>query len=385
MCIRDSPGYEIRTTHYAFDFDGPAFARYMRDQLEDHLYQTGDLPLNMTLDTPRQYVEATGEGEIWLDERGLPARLHIHLAYPPEQSGERVEADVQTDFFGFPKTAETVAPTSRILQQTLATARAEAPSVLMAGGSLAFLALLVTSWRSKKVYTAFVIAVVTSMIVTPLLQSHQAYAFSQKLETARAEQERDAEERAALREAEADITPSNWEPHRDPLTQPVDAQPVSGEFSVTGANDPGQRQSVGDNSPDTDTDGLSDEQETLAGTDPTNADSDDDGMPDGGEALILGTNPLSNDSDGDQIYDKVEVDGFEYNGEHWYLNPNDPDTNADGRMDSLECPELIGINSAAASGNTVCDPDGDGLPNPFDADDDNDGVPDEQDLSLIHI
>lgn len=375
------PGYEIRTTHYAFDFDGPAFARYMRDQLEDHLYQTGDLPLNMTLDTPRQYVEATGEGEIWLDERGLPARLHIHLAYPPEQSGERVEADVQTDFFGFPKTAETVAPTSRILQQTLATARAEAPSVLMAGGSLAFLALLVTSWRSKKVYTAFVIAVVTSMIVTPLLQSHQAYAFSQKLETARAEQERDAEERAALREAEADITPSNWEPHRDPLTQPVDAQPVSGEFSVTGANDPGQRQSVGDNSPDTDTDGLSDEQETLAGTDPTNADSDDDGMPDGGEALILGTNPLSNDSDGDQIYDKVEVDGFEYNGEHWYLNPNDPDTNADGRMDSLECPELIGINSAAASGNTVCDPDGDGLPNPFDADDDNDGVPDEQDLT----
>ena len=38
------------------------------------LRASGELPLNMTLDTPRRYVETTGEGEIWLDERGLPAR-----------------------------------------------------------------------------------------------------------------------------------------------------------------------------------------------------------------------------------------------------------------------------------------------------------------------
>ncbi len=36
----------------------------------------------MHLDTSRVYQETTGDGEVWLNELGLPVRLVVHLAYP---------------------------------------------------------------------------------------------------------------------------------------------------------------------------------------------------------------------------------------------------------------------------------------------------------------
>ncbi len=83
--------------------------------------------------------------------------------------------------------------------------------------SLGFLALLVTGYRSQQLYAAVVLAVLASMIVTPLLQSQQAYAFSQKMEETRAEQEREAKGQASRREAEANLTALTWHPHQDPM------------------------------------------------------------------------------------------------------------------------------------------------------------------------
>lgn len=57
---------------------------------------------------------------------------------------------------------------------------------------------------------------------------------------------------------------------------------------------------------DQDGDGLTDAQETAAGTSPTDPDSDNDGINDGDEINIWGTNPLSNNSDGDFIEDGWE-------------------------------------------------------------------------------
>ncbi len=354
----------LRFTHYAFEIDGPAFARHLRDRLEEQLRESGELPLNMTLDTPRRYVETTGEGEVWLDERGLPARLRVHLVYPPEQGGEQVEAEVQTDFSNFPAAERTTSPLgSQTLDEIGTATREAAPSALMLMGTLTFLTILVIYRRSKKVYAIFVLAVAASMIVTPLLQSHQVHAFSQEMSRTQAEQEQRAEAQAERREAMAELTASNWNPHRDPREAGVmrDTSSVVAEAV------------------DADKDGLSDEQESLTGTDPTNADSDGDGLQDGAEALHLGTNPLSDDSDGDQIYDQVEVNGFEYGGKHWYLDPNNPDTNGDGRVDTLECPELV--DTTSVWGDLICDPDGDGTPNPFDHDNDDDEVPDNLDLT----
>ena len=52
---------------------------------------------------------------------------------------------------------------------------------------------------------------------------------------------------------------------------------------------------------------LSDSEELDAGTDPTDSDSDDDGLTDGEEA-DLGTDPVDADSDGDGLTDGEEVD-----------------------------------------------------------------------------
>ena len=57
---------------------------------------------------------------------------------------------------------------------------------------------------------------------------------------------------------------------------------------------------------DADGDGLDDDAEAAAGTDPARADTDDDGLPDG-EELTLGTDPLNADSDGDGYPDGAEV------------------------------------------------------------------------------
>jgi len=74
-----------RFTRYAFDLDGLAFAQHLRDQLESYLRQRGELPLGLTLDSSRVYQQTTGEGELWVDERGLPLRLIMHLSYPEEE------------------------------------------------------------------------------------------------------------------------------------------------------------------------------------------------------------------------------------------------------------------------------------------------------------
>jgi len=89
-------------------------------------------------------------------------------------------------------------------------------------------------------------------------------------------------------------------------------------------------------------------------------DSDADGLPDNVE-LVLGTDPKLKDSDFDTLSDNYEV----FNG----LDPNNPDSNGDGMPDPNE------VNNVSS------DLDGDGVPNAWDWDNDNDGVYDDMDYS----
>lgn len=60
--------------------------------------------------------------------------------------------------------------------------------------------------------------------------------------------------------------------------------------------------------PDSDQDGLTDEEETAGGTDPWNPDTDGDGLIDGHEEVDqYGTDPLKPDTDGDQVSDGTEI------------------------------------------------------------------------------
>jgi hypothetical protein len=60
-------------------------------------------------------------------------------------------------------------------------------------------------------------------------------------------------------------------------------------------------------SEDVDGDGLAVDQETTAGSDPRNPDSDSDGISDGDEVNTYGTDPLRTDSDGDGQADAMEL------------------------------------------------------------------------------
>ncbi len=173
---------------------------------------------------------------------------------------------------------------------------------------------------------------------------------------------------------------------------------------------------VDNNCTDTDGDGIPDIVEQQAGTDPNDADSDDDGVLDGaeinwsedsdGDGLI---NALDSDSDNDGLFDGTEMGlncanpATDPNAKQCIpdadmgttkTNPLDPDTdnggipdgsedfNKNGQIDSGE-----GNPNNPADDSTLVDTDGDGLTdgfetqigsNPMDADTDDDGVPDGQ-------
>lgn len=82
---------------------------------------------------------------------------------------------------------------------------------------------------------------------------------------------------------------------------------------------------------DDDSDGLSNRDETEAGTSPSDADSDDDGLSDGDE-INRGTDPLRPDSDGDGLADGDEV--------RRNLDPRNADTDRDGIPDSQDSEPL---------------------------------------------
>ena len=79
---------------------------------------------------------------------------------------------------------------------------------------------------------------------------------------------------------------------------------------------------------DDDKDGLSQQMERDLGTDPTNPDTDGDGLLDGLEVNQYGTNPKMRDTDGDNISDGDEVNQG--------LNPLNPDTDGNGLADNVD-------------------------------------------------
>jgi hypothetical protein len=125
---------------------------------------------------------------------------------------------------------------------------------------------------------------------------------------------------------------------------------------------------------DRDADGVSNADEIVRGTSPTDPDSDDDGLSDGDEDAA-GSDPLDPDSDDDGLWDGDEI--------AYGADPLDPDTDDDGLSDA---DEVFGYGTDP----TLADTDGDGLDdrreveelgtNPLSGDTDGDGVGDLVDL-----
>jgi subtilase family serine protease/subtilisin-like proprotein convertase family protein len=372
-------------TRYSFEVDGPAFAAHIREQLEQQLRATGELPPGMSLDTPRAYRQMSGQGEIWLDGDGLPLRLQVDLEYPHLETGERIMAEIQTDFSRFQQ-----GPVAALdfvedplawmglhlgLPDTLQEWEQTTPQLIFWLLICGIVVLCAAYRRSKLVYTALVVVVILSMVVTPLLESQQVAAFYEQQEADQLEAEQRQMELAANQEAQDELLSSNWDAQQDPLAASI---PASIDINQTAAFESSQAASASNTAIDTDLDGITDEIEKALNTEVALADSDGDSLDDGVEFMRLGTDPLAKDSDGDGIYDNVEVGGFTYDSKNWYLDPNSADTNNDGRIDTEECPTLVAKTSL---GSNVCqDTDGDKIPDVFDRDDDGDGVSDRIDL-----
>ncbi len=157
---------------------------------------------------------------------------------------------------------------------------------------------------------------------------------------------------------------------------------------------------------DTDGDGLTDGQESDAGTSPDDDDSDDDGLTDGTEAE-LGTDPLDPDSDGDGILDGTELGLDSPEGDDTdaavfvpdadpstTTSPLTPDTDGGGLDDGVEDRNQDGaIDAGEGDPNDPSDDgrdaDGDGISDadeieqgtdPDDPDSDDDGLDDGEEL-----
>ncbi|MEM7114189.1 MAG: LamG-like jellyroll fold domain-containing protein [Chloroflexota bacterium] len=410
----------IAFDRYTFELDGPAFASYMREQMEAELAQRSALPRGVHLNMSDQFVDMVGTGELWVDRRGLPLRLTTDMVLPADNQ-EQTSVQITTDFSDWDQSLSAQAATWHGRLQLNGADMVRQGGVVFASvaGTLflfvaTFMVLQAIGWR--RAYGSVIGLMVGTMVLQPLLEPLAAHAENGRFQQFQAQQQRlQPEQPAAQPEfaAAQEAAPPSFDSYQNPLAAGPDLNasaplhtPLSNSIQITNTI----------TITDTDGDLLPDDLEDVLGTDPADPDSDDDGLDDGlevysdafsnpmlddsdgdglsdrDELLVLGTNPNDIDTDGDFISDKTEVQGFlDGNNQRRYSNPLSSDTNIDARFDNIECPALVDVAlaennlTAVFNGNTpgpdvICsDIDGDGEPDLLDRDDDGDGVPDEVD------
>lgn len=356
----------IYFTRYSFTLDGPTFAAYMHQRLEQSLRAKGELPPGTQLEIPRYYQEMTGDGELWIGADGLPLRQILHLQFPP-QKDEQVQAQMVIDFsdYGTPELSAWALVRAGDLAGLWARLPAlpaklvpYLPPTVLFLTALLGLGLVLYYRRRRLLETALAAAVITSLVIGPVLSTMTQVRFfdTQTAKAAtQAEEQTAANEEREIRDALGKV---EFNPHLNPLESGDQSLETSGWSLETSLQSPVASLQAAvlptDNGVDTDGDTLSDFVEQRVGTEATLADTDSDGL-----------------------RDNLEVRGFTFGGKQWYLNPNALDSNNDGQGDVLEW----GLNANGTVLTTPQDTDADGTPDLFDNDNDNDGVPDRRDLS----
>jgi hypothetical protein len=142
-----------------------------------------------------------------------------------------------------------------------------------------------------------------------------------------------------------------YNPAPEPLTAPVEettTEPVAAESAPAV------------DSTDADGDNYPDAQELEMGLDPTNIDTDGDGVADGDELNIYGTDPFTFDTDGDGVSDGEELYNTRTDPLVWDTVSSDGTTAAtDGSSDTAASGEATGDATTLSA--TAGDSDGDRL------------------------
>ncbi|HSH05610.1 MAG TPA: Ig-like domain-containing protein [Anaerolineae bacterium] len=323
------------TAIYEFEINGALFAEYMREQAQKQLPASVQ---SLQLQASPALQKVTGSGELWVDENGLPRRQILHLYFP--DMGEQFEID-STMQMDFQYDAEAVQKLSLSRSpRSLFLSRLALPDVPTAGPHL--LVLLATLFfafslaqNRRWLQTAVPIAIVGIFVFTPILQTIDLTRY-------------------AVQQVQAESLPE---------ALGLDDTIVA-EQPPTFHSPMAQSANVADPA-------------IICGDGSTSVDSDNDGLSDFTENC-LGTDPYYFDSDRDNITDTLEVEGYSYVGQIWYSNPTDPDSNKDGIPDGLEWD----VSGETAVSNDI---DNDGIPNLWDNDNDGDGVPDNIDINPFSV
>ncbi len=201
---------KVTFTRYTFRIDGQSYATYLRDQMEKHLAAGGELPPGVDLDLPKQYVNMTGDGELWVGADGLPMRQILHLYFPPRPDDQEVRAKVTVDFSNF---GNEQANLSRLTSHASRFTHLASLGILF----LAFCAVLIANSRSRKLYIGLAVFLILSMVFSPLLQSVQAANFADQ-QAAKAREAEAREQESDMQHAlNAILTESDHNPNLDPL------------------------------------------------------------------------------------------------------------------------------------------------------------------------
>jgi hypothetical protein len=317
-------------TRYRFTIHGPTLAALLRIEQERALRERGELPPGMQLATAEQINKMQGRGELWIDARGLPRHQILDLAFAP-QGGETVSAQIITSFgsFGAPQSGWHFTLPVALGQNLLA--------IFFGGG---FIALVLRFRRGRRFGMALALTMIVILVAGPLLQNLRFRSFLD-VQAARAAESTERQQQAEQHQAAQEEARNRFDPLADPLQAPVSPTASAARPAALG---PG----------DLDADGLDNVSEQQIGTDPVVA-----------------------DSDGDNLSDGVEVNGFRLpnDARTWRSDPTQRDSNGDGLADPQEW------HLDAAGNRIATDSDGDRVPDLFDDDNDNDGVPDRVDLS----
>ncbi|MEM7800568.1 MAG: hypothetical protein AAF633_15335, partial [Chloroflexota bacterium] len=338
----------ISFTTYSFDLNGPEMAVYVNRISTEMLQRQGELPQGMTSAAGETFRDATGLGRVWIGEDGYLARIELNLSLPTDEDGERVEAQLISDFYDYVLPEPNLAPSLVERPSAWVEATLIAAAQPEARANLIWLILVITLsallaffvWQTvhtKAFYNTIASLVITSMIMTPLIHANEASAFNDT-QAQRSEEHSEREEMVDQYEAvRAEALSNDW----NPLTAPSLSSPYLLDKAASPEAAPmlSLANSSGDSSLDSDNDGVNDADEALWDSCPyanpstaydneedcnnvsDPADSDGDTLSDYAEIYELGTLPDAADSDGDSIDDQLEVQGFSYNGTQWYLDP----------------------------------------------------------------
>ncbi|HSH02610.1 MAG TPA: hypothetical protein VLL52_08850, partial [Anaerolineae bacterium] len=219
--IQLAPATDDRYTRYQFDIDGPAFAHYMRDQLEDDARQRGELPHGLRYQLLDTYLDMTGTGELWLDENGLPLRQIIDLNFPPTHN-ERLEAHIQTDFHAW---GAIPTPQISLFNPLPLLMTINWPNTLghlfILTLALLFLLLMLPANHSPRRYPLVGLTIIFLFLVTPLLQIYQVSAAYHRVSQRQQTQRQQTEQYQQEQELTTDQPTTNFNPTQNPLTSPA--------------------------------------------------------------------------------------------------------------------------------------------------------------------